>query len=248
MLDLTMLAEPWGVIGELLLFGVIGLLAVGFLRHPYDRVRLGRLPKRWELPQTPLLIALAAIVWLAGARGTALESLAILILIGVSLGFVGDLFMADVFHQKDTVLYGMLAFAAGHVAYMFGFREIAITFGLRVTASYVLALGVMWIAGALVWYFLVREPTGDQTMQRIALGYALFLASMAGYALGLALQAPAFWPLAIGGLLFLVSDTLIAARLFAGRSATYLGDVIWTTYIIAQILIVMVVPVGLGLL
>ena len=131
---------------------------------------------------------------------------------------------------------------------MFGFREIAIAFGLHVTASYVLALVAMWIAGGLVWFFLVREPTGDQAMQRAALGYALFLASMAGYALGLALQAPAFWPLAIGGLLFLVSDTLIAARLFGGRSATYLGDVVWTTYIVAQVLIVMAVPVGLGLL
>ena len=248
MLVLTMLPAPWGAIGDLLLLGVIGLLAYGFFAHGYDTLRLGRMPKRWELPQPPLLILLAAIVWLSAARGTSLETLAVLTLIGMALGFVGDLFMADVFHQKNYVLYGMIAFGAGHAAYILGFREIAVTLGLQITASYVLALVIMWVVALLVWFFLVREPTGDQTMQRAALGYALFLASMAGYALGLALQQPAFWPLAIGGMLFLFSDSLIAARLFSGRTFAYLGDVIWTTYIVAQALIVTAVPVALTLL
>lgn len=248
MLILTNLPAPWGAIGDLLLLGVLGLLVYGFFAHRYDTLRLGRMPKRLELPQTPLLILLAAIVWLSAARGTSLETLSVLTLIGVAFGFLGDLFMADVFQQKNHVLYGMLAFAAGHVCYILGFREIAVTFGLHVTASYVLALGVMWIVAGLVWFYLVREPTGDQTMQRAALGYALFLASMAGYALGLALQEPAFWPLAIGGLLFLLSDALIAARLFGGRTYRYLGDVIWTTYILAQALIVTAVPVALRVL
>ncbi len=248
MLVLTMLPAPWGAIGDVLLLAVIGLLAYGFFAHRYDDLRLGRMPKRTELPQSFLLIVLAAIVWLSAAQNTVLSTLGLLTLAGIACGFAGDLFMADAFGQKDHVLYGMLAFALGHVFYMLGFREIALTFGLHTTASYVLALLVMWVIALLIWFFLVREPTGDQTMQRMALGYALFLASMAGYAIGLALQQAAFWPLAIGGLLFLLSDSLIAARLFGGRRFRYMGDWIWGTYIIAQVLIVTAVPVALRLL
>jgi magnesium-transporting ATPase (P-type) len=245
---LNVLPDPWGALGSLLLLGVLGLLAYGFFAHPYDEERLARMPKRTELPQTVLLIALAALVWLSAAQGTPLATLALLVFLGVIGGFMGDLLMADVFHQENHVLYGMGAFALGHVAYMFGFREIALAFGLHNLGSYALALVIMWIAAFGIWYVLVRDPAGDPTLQRAALIYALFLASMAAYALGLAFQQAAFWPLALGALSFLISDSVLAAQLFTSRRFRHMGDLVWTTYIVAQALIVTAVPVALGLL
>ncbi len=246
MFAFTAVPAPWGTLCQLLLIGVGALLIGGFVFNPYNTDRLGRMPKITELPQSVLLIALAVIVWLTAARDTPLATLGLLVAVGMALGFVGDLFMANVFKQENHVLFGMLAFAAGHVCYMLGFREIAVHFGLHDLASYALALVLTWGVALVLWFTLIRKPGGD-VMQYAALSYALFLASMAGFALGLALQQGAFLPLAIGALSFLVSDALIAARIFAGRSFAYLGDVIWATYILAQTLIVTAVPVALAL-
>ncbi len=248
MRGMAVLPAPWDVIGWLLLLGVALLLVGGFIRHPYDDLRQGRMPKRTQLPQTVLLIALAVIVWLTAARQTALAGLGLFVGLGVALGFLGDLFMADVFRQKDHVLFGMAAFGAGHVCYMLGFREIALAFSLHAVGAYAIALLFAWAAAIILWLLMIRSPTGEAARQYAALAYALFLASMAGYALGLALQREALWPLAAGGLLFLLSDALIAARLFGEYRFRYMGDVIWTTYILAQALIVTAVPTALALL
>lgn len=247
MLAFSAVPAPWATIGQVLLLVILLLLVGGFALHAYDEKRLARMPKRTELPQSFLLIILAVIVWLSAAQGTALNTLALLIVLGIALGFLGDLFMANIFKQEKHVLGGMAAFGIGHVFYMLGFREIALAFDLHDLGSYVLALVVMWIVALVIWALLVRTPDSDSTMQVAALVYALFLASMAAYAIGLALQQGAFWPLAIGGILFLFSDSLIASKLFAGRRFRYMGDVEWATYILAQVLIVTVVPVALAL-
>jgi hypothetical protein len=247
MLAFAALPAPWDAINGFLLVCVAALLIGGFMRYPYDRIRLGRMPKRTELPQSVLLIGFTIIVWLSAGRQTPLATLGLLTCLGMTFGFAGDLFMADVFNQKDHVLYGMAAFAVGHIFYMFGFREIALAFDLHALGSYVTALIALWLLAGIIWALMVRDPAGDQTMQIAALVYALFLASMAGYAVGLALQQGVFWPLAIGGIVFLISDALIAARMFGGRQFKYMGDVIWATYIIAQVLIVIAVPIALAI-
>lgn len=248
MLGLAHLPPPWNMITILLLAAIPVLLIGSFLRYPYRPDLLGRMPASTELPQSFLLIGLALIVAATGIRGTPLGTLGWLVMLGIAFGFLGDLFMADVFGQEDHVLYGMAAFAVGHVFYMFGFREIALAFGLHNRGSYLAGIAIMWIVAVVIWWLMIRSPAGDRFMQRVALGYALFLASMAGYALGIAWQQPAFWPMAVGGILFVFSDGLIAARMFGGREFRYQGDVIWLTYIIAQALIVMAVPAAWGLL
>ncbi len=241
------LPAPWNLIGAGLLMVIILLLIGGFALHPYDGTRLGRMPKRWQLPQSFLLSLFAALVWLTAARGTPLSALGLLAAFGMTCGFLGDLFMADIFHQKNHVLFGMGAFAAGHIFYMLGFREIALHFSLHNLTDYAAALVALWALAGVIWLLMVRSPTGQRTMQYAALVYALFLASMAAYALGLALQRSAFWLLAVGAILFLLSDALIAARLFGGRRFRHMGDVIWAAYIIAQALIVTAVPIALML-
>lgn len=240
------LPAPWNALCQLVLVGIAVLLVGGFVLNAYDTGRDGRMPKATQLPQSFALIGVALVVWLAAARETPLNSMALFFALGIACGFLGDLFMANVFNQEQHVLFGMAAFALGHVFYMLGFREIALHFGYHDLGRYALGLVLMWALALVIWFALIRRPEGD-AMQYAALAYALFLASMAGYALGLALQQGAFWPLAVGAILFLLSDTLIGARLFAGQRFAYSGDVIWTTYIAAQVLIVTAAPAALAL-
>jgi hypothetical protein len=58
-------------------------------------------------------------------------------------------------------------------------------------------------------------------------------------ATSLAVQDRAYVPFAIGGALFLVSDLILAAELFNDAEFRFIGDVIWFTYGVGQMLIVM---------
>jgi len=62
------------------------------------------------------------------------------------------------------------------------------------------------------------------------------------------LQEPRFVPLALGALLFLVSDVFLGHRLFQGGKFLLVGDLVWMTYIVGQLLIVFSTATGLRLL
>ena len=72
----------------------------------------------------------------------------------------------------------------------------------------------------------------------MALPYALLLATTAGLAGGVGLQAGRFIPVAVGGLLFLTSDLILAAQLFNQAYFPWISDWVWLTYGPAQMLIV----------
>jgi hypothetical protein len=107
-----------------------------------------------------------------------------------------------------------------------------------------------WLAwllvGLLGWYLVVFAGHEHTALHWAALPYALLLASTAGFATGLALQAPAFVLLALGGALFLGSDLLLAARLFNGLRFYLSDDWVWFTYGPAQMLIVYSVGIALS--
>ncbi len=241
------LPQPYQTLCSLAVLLVAVLLITAFLTGRYQAARHGRMAKALELPQSALLIGVALIVWLSAANRTPLGMLAALTTVGIAFGFLGDLFMANIFRQTNHILFGMAAFAVGHVLYMLGFREIAVQFALHDLGNYALALGGAWLLALILWRVLVYTPQGG-AMQYAALIYALFLASMAAFALGIAMQRGDFFGLALGGLLFLLSDTLIAAQLFARRAFPFISDLVWATYIAAQTLIVCSVPLALSLL
>ncbi len=70
------------------------------------------------------------------------------------------------------------------------------------------------------------------------LGYSLLLSAMGATAMALALQNGAFIPLAIGGLCFIASDLILGSQIMRGSHFRSIGDVIWITYTVAQMLIV----------
>lgn len=184
--------------------------------------------------------ALALIAWLGVylVRASPLGEYALLISIGMSLGLLGDLVLAEVIPLSQQVLWGMAAFGLGHIAYLGAIISLARQFGLDAPGPLFGMLALWLLIGAGGWYLAVYRGQKPSTLTWAALPYALLLASVAGLFIGVALQSSLMAPAAIGAILFLVSDLILARQLFAGRSFPLIGDLIWLTYGPGQALIV----------
>ena len=204
-----------------------------------------RMP-RWTRLSSSLVLVLAGWYWWALAREGEAADFALTVAIGMTLGFVGDLFMAKLIIKSEKhVLGGIGAFGLGHIAYIVGF----ISFGdqIGVIEGRVAAWLIWLIIGALAWYVVMFfRGQKHSVLHYAALPYALLLASTAGFATGLAINLSAFVPLAIGCALFLLSDLILAARLFNGLYFRLIDDLVWLTYGPAQMLIVYSVGVAMS--
>lgn len=238
-------------LGSLPRFWLLGLwllwaafLFGGFLFGQTDSRQ--RMPK-WSRLASSAVLVIAAWSWFVVARGGAASSFALWLALGMSLGFVGDLFMAGVLPGSRSVLGGMAAFGLGHLAYIIGIWQFSSQLGLTNGAARWGSLLIWWLLGAVGWYIVVYRGQQPTTLHRAALPYALLLASTAGVATGLALQNGQFTGLAVGAALFLLSDLILAAELFNNAYFPQIGDVIWLTYGPGQMLIVFAVGTAVAL-
>jgi hypothetical protein len=205
-----------------------------------------RMP-RWTRLTSSLALVILAWTWTLVTPAGPLGNFALLIAIGMTLGFVGDLFMARVVPFGNAILGGMGSFALGHIAYIAAGIGLGNAAGLNAPVPRALALLAWLLVGALGWHLVVFRGQKPSVMHWAALPYALLLSSTAGVATGLALQEPSLIPFAVGAALFLFSDLLIAAKLFAGRKTRGIqaDDLIWLTYGPGQMLIVNALPIAL---
>jgi YhhN-like protein len=192
----------------------------------------------WTRMASSFTLVGAAWLWFAFTRETSVGGYALLIAVGMTFGFLGDLFLAPVFPIAQPVFAGIAAFGLGHIAYLAALVTFANAHGLNAPAPRWFALIVWLLIGLVGWYLVVFRGQKATVLHWAALPYALLLASLAGVATGLSLQSTLFVPLAIGAALFLLSDLILAGELFAGLSFPLIGDVIWLTYGPAQALIV----------
>ncbi|MCB0255331.1 MAG: lysoplasmalogenase [Anaerolineae bacterium] len=232
-----MTAAAQAVLAVLLLaWGV--LLIGGWLIDFGGRTPRNRLPLPTRMATSAVLVAAALVWWQAGTAGTALAGYGLLIFVGMALGFVGDLVMAKVIPTPNRVIFGMLAFGAGHLCYIAAF----VGLGRSLGSTPATPLAAIWLGyvllSALLWYTLIRQPARGRALNIGTLVYALLLATMAAAALALAVQDPRLLPLALGGVLFIASDMFVGSELMRGTSFRSIGDVIWITYTVAQMLIV----------
>ncbi len=202
-----------------------------------DRTR--RIPV-WARLASSLALTVAAWAWFLNTNGTSDDLYTFPIAIGMSLGLLGDLFMAGWIMGIPDPLGGMFTFGLGHIAYMIGMIRYGDALGYDDLVTRLGAWGIWLVIGVIGWLFSVRRfAKGKLRMFHwLALIYGLLLASTAGTATALALQANTFVPLAVGTGLFLFSDLLISLRLFGGLRFYLIEDVIWLTYGPAQALIV----------
>jgi uncharacterized membrane protein YhhN len=209
-----------------------GLLLLGLVFGKRDERGVNRIPKLVRMLSSALVLV-CAVLQRRGGR----DQLN-LVAAGMGCGFLGDLIMAQVVPLPEHVLFGMLTFGIGHGCYIKAFSDRGRTAGIAPPYARGSAFGVAWLIALLGWLGLVRNPKISAALNYGALAYALLLASMSGAAVALAAHDRRYRGSAIGGALFLLSDMLLASRLFRGAHFEQIGDVVWLTYIAGQALIV----------
>lgn len=219
---LTLLLIIWGV----LLFG-------GWLFGKYNADQTHKIHTDNRILSSIMLFS-AGWSWQSWRGG----DLALFIALGMTFGLLGDFLMAQLIVKGEkSVLGGMLAFGIGHVCYIVGI--------LSTNSIHLIMWIVFLIIGAILWYGVVYRTAKTITvLHYAALPYALLLASTAGFASGAALLDSTFILMAIGAVLFLISDLILATQLFNGVHFKGIGDVVWLTYGPAQMLIVYAMPMA----
>jgi hypothetical protein len=219
----------------------------GFLFGKLNADQTHRIP-RWARMASSFTLVVAAWSWFAFAAVFP-KSYSLLLAIGMTLGFIGDLFMAKLIPFKDYVLGGIGSFGLGHIAYIIAFISFSnerhwFRGNENIRWNSVI---IWWIIALISWYFVVFRGHKPSLLHYAALPYGLLLATTAGLATGLAISTPVFILLAIGTALFLLSDFTLAAQLFNGLHFKMIGDVVWFTYGPAQMLIVYSVASALAI-
>jgi len=243
-----MYTESYATLLYALLAVWAALLILGFAFGRLDEERINRIPRTNRIISSAILVVCALIWWLAGASGTPLAAYAALLFFGMAFSFLGDVIMAQLLPLPEYVLCGMGAFGVAHVLYISGYLRLGSVLGLQDGRARAVGLAALLVLAVVLWWMLIRSPQTDAVLNYGSLGYALLLAAMAGLAMSLALQEPRFVPLALGAVLFLVSDVFLGHRLFQGGTFLLVGDLVWMTYIVGQLLIVFSTATGLRLL
>jgi uncharacterized membrane protein YhhN len=174
-------------------------------------------------PLTTLLV----IAW-AWPRGRAWPKQRRLVLVGLWLSLAGDVFLL---WPKEGFLPGLVSFLLAHLAYIAAFSQ-PLRFGARP-----LVFGVYAVIAAAILSALWSGVPGALRVPVIA--YVLCLASMAAQAGGWWRSAPTLPEArfaALGGVLFMASDSLLAINKFA---APLPASALWilATYWAAQMCI-----------
>lgn len=213
-----------------------GLLFGGFILGGESETN--RIPQFNRMASSATLVV-AALVGFAAARGTPARRFALLVALGMTLGLIGDLFNANLIQVglPNPVMGAIVAFGLGHVAYIWACFDIEARAGFNKPRRRNLAIAAWLLVGAIGWYFVAWSPEKSEELMWPALPYSLLLAGTAGITSGLALQNVGFTAMAFGGALFLLSDLILAWRLFQG-SFYLAGDAVWLTYGPGQMLIV----------
>ena len=154
-----------------------------------------------------------------------------LIALGMTLGFVGDLLLADALPVKQGFLAGMGAFALGHIAYIVAILSQTPHFQWTVE-------GLALLVGLVGWYrsFFAAAKARCYCAGRRSL--CATACHHGGRGRGAGDPDACVFPLALGAALFLVSDLLVAGEQFGRLRFPHIGDAVWLTYGPAQMLIV----------
>jgi uncharacterized membrane protein YhhN len=211
------------------------LLFGGFLLGPADASGSQRIPT-WARMLSSFVLVVAGWSWYLLPAESPAKRISLFIAVGMTLGFIGDLFLADLVRSLPSVQGGMAAFGLGHVAYIAGM----IYFGNQSGRPGPRRIAVsLWILIGLVgWFFIAFLSSEPAPLRWAALLYTLLLAATAGYATALALESWIMIPVGLGLVLFFASDMILAGQLFRRFDFPLINSVVWLTYGPAQMLIV----------
>jgi len=176
----------------------------------------------------------AAALTLVAARGPA-EAWPLVL--GVALGAVGDWCLAR--PGERSFLAGMAAFGMGHLAYVWAMAALLLRAGFDGWSPAEIAAGLLLLGLVVSTEFWLAPRTGALRLPvRVYVG---LIAAM-GAALLLLPGGAGTREMRIGGALFILSDLLLAIRLFVVTDPGWrrtLGRILWPIYWLGQVLLVL---------
>lgn len=152
----------------------------------------------------------------------ALRQKHLVLAVGLALGAVGDVFLAL---DESVLPLGIAAFGLGHLVYIWLFAQWRFKAGPRGGMSRIFAL-VIAAFGLVMLNWL--QPHFGELRVAASVYNAIILVMAILAVLG---RAPTL--AMIGALLFVISDSVLAVRLFAGE-LDWAGPVVWVTYYLGQ--------------
>ncbi|MDR2656899.1 MAG: lysoplasmalogenase [Oscillospiraceae bacterium] len=191
----------------------------------------------WKLLFTGMLCAAA--LTLAVSRQASAYWLA---LAAVVLSWFGDATLAGfkplTRAMSQPSLWGLGFFAVAHLCYILAFTMYLKAWarpGWRTPAM----IAAFTVAAVALWLLICSGGTQPAPMRAAALVYTLVLMMMACIAWVSAMRRGGFvWPPALGSVLFIISDGMIAMEWFRGWSLPWQDAAVWATYAPAQLLLV----------
>ncbi len=193
----------------------------------------------WLLRSTsPMVVLIGWLLWAAGRGVDGLGSVRLLAAIAMSVSCVGDIVMGQVIPTPEPILSGVVVFGIAHVLYIAAFGMAASGLGLTSAGVRAASIGAALAIGVACWVIFVQTPSAGLALNAGTLIYALIIGSMGGMALSLALQNRRFILTAIGAGLFMLSDVMLGAWALRETRWEYIGDAVWWSYIVGQLLIV----------
>jgi len=174
-------------------------------------------------PLTTVLI----VIWAALLPADPAGRYRLAVLIGLLFSLAGDVFLML---PADRFIAGVAAFLAAHLAYLIAFTSV-VPFAASPAAFAVVAV----IVAAILFGLWVSLPA---PMRPPLVVYGVVLGTMAAQAIsqGIVLKSAAASAAAVGGLLFLASDSTLVTNRFA-RPFRFAPLAVLGTYYAAQVLI-----------
>ncbi|MBR0081338.1 MAG: lysoplasmalogenase [Clostridia bacterium] len=201
------------------------LLVAAFVYFPIVVLTLFAYAKRIKVMRficKPLLMPALAVLYALAANKPNLW-----IFLALGFGWIGDVFLLGRHHWNQ--LGGIASFALGHIAYITGMMLTKP--GLRLVGL----ISVAWVAICLLVARRFLLPRMPKRLRLPGTIYCALLSCTCASALYLAIVTgeAAYVLCACGGLLFIISDGLLAYDMF-GKKTTLGNTFVMVTYILAQ--------------
>lgn len=181
----------------------------------------------WKLAKVLLkILASTAFMALALQLDATASAYGQLILVGLGLGWVGDVLLLS---QKSRLfLLGLASFLLAHVAYAMAFASLPIA-----STALAVAFAVMGCLGIAVIAWLWRYLKAFYSVAVVA--YVIAIVAMCALAIAVSAASGA-WPLAAAAVMFAISDIAVARNRFVAPGAS---NKLWglPLYYVAQIIL-----------
>ena len=194
------------------------------------------IPKVLRMMLTINLSLLAIIIFLD--RNLSFYNYRMFVFIGMIFSTLGDFAMAGILKSKNKFILGMSLFAVTHFFYISAYISMfSLTQNLKIVF-------ITFLCFYLIIYIIFKSfiLSGKKSaFQLAAMLYGFIIGAMASFSMILFIvNGSPFLLTALGGIIFMSSDMIIALAEIGKHKIKNKGIYVWITYILAQLLIICV--------